>query len=489
MAQTHEQTINTALGEVLGGLGRSWAVHAEEIGGIFEDGGRPDILIEKPGSWPLVLEGEVSNHTQAEKEARDRLGKRLVGSGYIVATAFAVVYPAELRNLNGQPLRDALKEKKLEYALVTIGVDETVERFPAKGWLTGDATELALLLHRASIPAWQVETLADTLETGVMRAAGVLSRGHPAGSKVGQGIAEVLDQNDDEAGQTRRMAMTVIANALVFHAALAEAEMLVEAGGKERAVRSPREFRSKGTFLPTPLTDEWEAILSVNYWPIFHTAGAILSELPTKTAAAVLDTLWATAEELVAGGVTRSHDLTGIVFQRLIADRKFLATYYTRPAGASLLAGLAMPLNNPLRADSWSDGEGLAEIRIGDFACGTGTLLSTAYQRMSLLHEVHQGNPRQLHPIMMKDGLVGLDVLNVAVHLTAAMLAGTHPDTPFEGECLLTMPYGKHAWGISVGSLDLLEEQALFEMMQAAALTAGGRGEEEVRNLRRSGGT
>jgi hypothetical protein len=34
-------------------------------------------------------------------------------------------------------------------------------------------------------------------------------------------------------------------------------------------------------------------------------------------------------------------------------------------------------------------------------------------------------------------GLVGLDVLTVAVHLTAAMLAGTHPDTPFEGECLV----------------------------------------------------
>ena len=44
---------------------------------------------------------------------------------------------------------------------------------------------------------------------------------------------------------------------------------------------------------------------------------------------------------------------------------------------------------------------------------------------------------------MMRHGLVGLDVLNIAVHLTAAMLAGTHPDTPFDGECLLTMPFGE----------------------------------------------
>jgi hypothetical protein len=84
---------------------------------------------------------------------------------------------------------------------------------------------------------------------------------------------------------------------------------------------------------------------------------------------------------------------------------------------------------------------------------------------------------------MMRRGLVGLDVLTVAVHLTAAMLAGTHPDTPFEGECLLTMPYGTHAWGVCVGSLDLLEEQPAFDIIQAAAETAGGRGAQEVRDL------
>ena len=44
--RTHEQTINTSLAEILSGLGRTWTIHAEDIGGIFEEGGRPDILIE-----------------------------------------------------------------------------------------------------------------------------------------------------------------------------------------------------------------------------------------------------------------------------------------------------------------------------------------------------------------------------------------------------------------------------------------------------------
>src|SRR5664279_3945999 len=117
----------------------------------------------------------------------------------------------------------------------------------------------------------------------------------------------------------------------------------------------------------------------------FQGASSIVLRLPTQTAAAILNVLWETTENLVIGGVTRSHDLTGVVFQRLIADRKFLATYYTMPSGAALLAGLAIPLDHPVVGHDWSDGVALAGARIGDFACGTGTLLSTAYQRIGLM--------------------------------------------------------------------------------------------------------
>ena len=362
--------------------------------------------------------------------------------------------------------------------------DGQATRFPAEGWLRGGIAQLAVLLHRSSIPAWRVVELGNALELGVNRAATMFSASHPVGSPLGRSVAELLGQHDDAEGQTRRMAMTVLVDALVFHVALAEAELQVE--GSEGGLRStlpPTTFREHGAFRPTTLVDEWQRILRVNYWPIFHTASSIVRCMPTRTAAAILNGLWETTERLVVGGVTRSHDLTGVVFQRLIADRKFLATYYTMPSGAALLAGLAIPLDRPIVGRDWNDETALAGARIGDFACGTGTLLSTAYQRIGLLHEIHGGNPKALHPTMMQRGLVGLDVLTVAVHLTAAMLAGTHPDTPFEGECLLTMPYGSHDWGVCLGSLDLLQEQPAFDVIQAAAETAGGRGAEEVRDL------
>ena len=479
---THEQTINTALGEVLSDFGQEWRIRSEHVGKIFEEGGRPDILIEKPDGWPIVLEAEVGNHRQAEIEARSRLGNRLVSSVTAIHAVLALVYPEELRHYQGAALRHALRETQFEYALLTVEADGSSSRFPDAGWISGNISELAVLLHRSSIPAWRVEALADALEQGVVRAEGTFSATHPHGSALGNSVAKILGQADDGNGQTRRMAMTVVVDALVFHAALAEAELQVPTT-PPRTVKSPIQLRSQGTFRPTQISDEWDLILKVNYWPIFHTAGQIVRILPTKLSASIINMLWETAEELVVGGVTRSHDLTGVVFQRLIADRKFLATYYTRPSAAALLAGLAIPLQSPIAGEDWSDSTSIAAIRIGDFACGTGTLLSTAYQRIGLLHEIHGGDSKKLHPIMMEQGLVGLDVLAVAVHLTAAMLAGSHPDTPFEGECLLTMPYGSYRWGTSVGSLDLLEEQPSFDILQAAAETAGGRGAREVRNI------
>lgn len=483
--RAHEQTINVALGELLEEVGQSWTTRVERVGRIFEEGGRPDILIEKPDGWPIVIEAEVGNYRQAEIEAQARLGNHLVGSTHVVHAAVALVYPTALRDHQGQRLREALRHSPLEYALYSLGAEGQTSRLPTDGWLQGSLSELAVLLHRSSIPAWRVETLADSLEAGIVRAEGSFTHTHPLGSALGETLAGHLGQHDDEQRQTRRMAMAVIVDALIFHEALAEAELTItdETSGEARSVRSPAAFRAGGAFLPSQLVDEWSRILGVNYWPIFHTASSIMQELPTQTATTILGALWQTAEQLVAGGVTRSHDLTGIVFQRLIADRKFLATYYTSPAGAALLTSLCLPVDQPLAGDGWGDAGALEQVRIGDFACGTGTLLSTAYQRLGLLHEIAGGDPRLLHPHMMERGLVGLDVLTVAVHLTAAMLAGSYPETPFEGECLLTMPYGSHPWGVCIGSLDLLDEQTSFDIIQAAAHTAGGRGTEEVRDL------
>ena len=497
---THEHTLNVALGEVLRGLRpHSWHVHAEETRTLRKSSKRPDVLIEEAAQWPVAIEAERESYDGAEGDARARLGQVVNETRKPIESAIALVYPPEVLDIDGEELRQALRTTEgLEYALLTRTLGGGEERLPETGWLKGSARDLAMLAHRASTPAPRVERMGVILEQSIEDASAAFTARHGSHleGSLGSDIAGLLGQSDDQAGQTRRMAMTVVINALIFHEALAGAEFFISVplsprsaggdaegrGGPPRRLRHLRELLSPGEFDIDALTLEWQSVLEINYWPIFATASEIIHKLPEETAAAVLTALRKGALRLVQRGVTKSHDLTGVIFQRLIADRKFLATFYTRPAAAALLAGLAIPADRAPGGAEWGDEDSIASLQIGDFACGTGTLLSAAYQRISLLHELHGGDPRSLHRPMMKNGLVGLDVLNIAVHLTAATLAGAHPDVPFDGECLLTMPYGGDS--AAIGSLELLAEHVQSQMIsQAAAVTAGGRMPEDLVDL------
>ena len=120
-------------------------------------------------------------------------------------------------------------------------------------------------------------------------------------------------------------------------------------------------------------------------------------------------------------GVDNAHDLTGQIFQRLISDRKYLATFYTRPASAALLARLAI---NQLEGVDWGDAEAIGKLRVGDFACGTGALLSAVYEQIAERHANAGGDPSQLHRAMMEEVIYGCDVMPSAIHITGSTLIG-----------------------------------------------------------------
>ena len=114
-------------------------------------------------------------------------------------------------------------------------------------------------------------------------------------------------------------------------------------------------------------------IEEVSYWSTFSTARQVLDEVRTRTAHRVLEVVQKTAAELVALGAGTTHALASRVFQWLIADRKFLASYYKR--AALLTALLARRLGR-----DWSGARTYEGLTVGDPACGTGTLLHAGYE-------------------------------------------------------------------------------------------------------------
>jgi hypothetical protein len=475
---TTEQTINDALAAVLMETRSLWrykgVVKSENVDVLKASGKKPDILINEPNVSPVIVETEILPAQTVESDAKQRLGEHLMPSGRWILSSLAVSLPVRLRDFSGQPLKDEiLTASDFDIALFTGESSASFVRWPRSGWVRGNVTDLSMLIQSATVPPTVVEEAANKLVEGVSAAAAFLQDmaiAHPGAMNK---ICEELHQQDSE--QTRRMAATILVNALVFHESLARGERDLYKVRTLDELRGAASSVNKGD-----VVEDWRRILKVNYWPIFDIARRILEVIPADTSRPLLERLVTTATELVANHMMRSHDLTGAVFQRLIADRKFLAAYYTDPSSAALLAGLAIdPLTTP-GGGSWSKESDVTSLRIADFACGTGTLLSAAYRRVSQLHEAFGGNAETIHPEMMATTLVGCDVLPAAAHLTASMLAGAHPTIKYKGSSILAVAYGKQDdGGVALGSLDLLDPMRMFGILSITAKAIEGMGESE----------
>ena len=471
-----EHTINDALAVALRRTRHVWkgsAINAENTGMLKGSSGRPDILVTETNVSPVVIETEVIPALTVEQDALSRLGKKVRGTGRPLLSSIAVRMPKRWRTAAPSALSIAIGEASdLQMALYTGMSPSDAERWPKSGWINGTVDDLSILTQAASVPPAVIEDATNHLVSGVIEAAGLLDEMAASNPGAVHKISEKLRQEDGE--QTLRMATTIMANAFVFH------DTLAGGPGELDAVRSLDELRGVHGLRKSTVLAEWRKILKVNYWPIFDIARRILEVIPASYSNPLLERLADTAAKLLENRLMRSHDLTGAVFQRMIADRKFLAAFYTAPASAAFLTGLAIPDEEPPGGGAWDDPEAVRNLRIADFACGTGTLLTTAYQRISQLHELAGGDAERLHPDMMAQSLIGCDVLPAASHLTASMLAGAHPTVKYRQSSILTLSYGKQQDGVpALGSLDLLDLQKPLEILNITAKTAEATGESE----------
>ena len=466
MARQTEPSVNNAMESVLQGMLSRSHVRSENTQTITGHPGlRPDILIEDPGRAPVVIEAEYMPGATVEAEANSRLGLEVAASGRRIEATIALLYPDDISDADDLPA--ALKQARLSYCVFT-EERKGISRFPESGWLDGSPEDVADLVRLVSVPQRAVDDATTTLQEGISAAAKILDEMDTNRQYITMEIARLLGMSN--VPQTRKMACAIIANALVFHERIAG---MHEGVDSIDLVCGDDIANPKGAVLSA-----WTDILKINYWAIFAVAKDILAHLPAAEAARILWRLRDTAQAVRSMGVENSHDLTGRIFQRLIADRKYLATFYTLPASAALLARLAVA---KLQGVDWSDAEAIGKLRIADFACGTGALLSAVYEQIAAKHERAGGDPAALHRAMMEDVLYGCDVMPSAIHITGSTLSGVEPAAAFGSSRLYTMPYGRQPDGtVKIGSLELLQRsdvQTLFNTSDPA-LRTGSIGEE-----------
>ncbi len=471
MPHTSEIAVNFELSNVLRTKHPGWhdGITAEQTNVFRETARQPDVVIRSPGGVPVVLETEFEPARGVEEDARKRLGSFLQYGGDQIEQTIAVQVPKDLSQAPQGDLESRIKAAEFRYCTYSLQETDAAKRWPTTGWLVGGIDDLATCIENVSLSERLLAQGTHILEQSIREAAGKLRE--TAGKNALGNMAASLHQEDGD--QTSRMAMAIVANALVFHTAIVQAHEIATID----QLRIPgRNDVSKSRLLAC-----WQHILdNINYYPIFRIASDLLLPIPDGTANAVLSGLAQAASDLAGLGATTLHDLSGRMFQTLIADRKFLATFYTLPISAALLAELAV---SRLDAETdWSDPDALTRLQIADLACGTGTLLSAAYRVLAARYRRTGGDDQALHRQMIEGALIAADIMPAATHLTASMLSSAHPGTTFGRTRVHTLPYGrqdeKKRHAMALGALDLIEDDAAPSLFGTGVKVAHGKGSD-----------
>ena len=453
-----EHDINKAMAAVLDDLSPHWKVKGQPLG-TLKGKWKPDIVIESKTAAPIIIETEIMPASTVEKDGVERLGQVHYETNIKISTVMVVRVPARLTRLDGDELyHEILTMNDIEYAIYA------PIRYPASGWINGTIRDLAASLQISVVPSADVDDCVDMLEASMNAVGNSIIK---TGDNTKMAISELLNQPPSP--QTWKMAGLILSNAMMFHDIVSENNT-----STNNVVRPLASLRFMGKISQKELIDEWSKILKINYAPIFEVALDIMSNLTGGVAGEIIEELNKTISTIQAKRMTTSGDMYGVLFQRVITDKTKLATYYTRPNAATLIATLVTPLPGDDRYL-----KNLDEYTIADFACGTGLLLSSVYRMLILNYEIDRNNNSNkkpfadYHRVMMEKNIVGLDVIPIGTHLTVSSLALIFPEKKFDDTKIKTMPIGIHHGQPRLGSLDLIADEEIAKIVPDIKTVSG----------------
>ena len=415
---TYEPLLNNELARLLTEAGVPAEVEQRE-------GGKQMDVVATVDDTRVVLEAETGfgKKRQAIREADARLRQGLT------TLVFAVCYP------DGATV-DALADATLAWTLRTLAEDSREAREgDSPEWREGGVRALADAVGQAPGHVSDADKVAQQLSEALDVAVRRLTR------ETRRDLAQTLDlprtkesraEHDDGYFTAAKRGLLVVATAMLFHHRLHGRLTEAPPGWNREWPPAP-----PGACIEAPAVIQahraaWRAILAVDYRPVFETAIAALNALPVDPdREQMLRELAARVGEIAARTVGLRHDLLGRVFHRVLDTARYDGSFYTSTAAATLLAGLAI---RPGDAD-WADPDAVAGLRICDPACGTGTLLMAAAERIRALRRatgpLDEGDEILLAEKMVERVLWGYDINLTATHMAASTLGMLSPTTQF----------------------------------------------------------
>ena len=452
--RAYESTLNTWLAEALHSEGLDARPESGQGGGK-----RLDVEVRFDGI-KVALEAEQGFATNKKASAIKDADQRLLQE--LADCAIAICYPAGLASSAG------VRSCTLLHTLRT-----HKDRPPANKarWQPAELGQLANLIRRIPDQLGDPDELAASLSFSLDRAVGRLSEGQkqdlaaaldlPSGKPMKIEYGRALTSRFNQAA---KRAMLVIATAVMFHAQLDRQGKRITVLWDQRYT-PPRSY--EGEWPPPAARDcvesddpvgafyaAWDMWLAVDYKPIFATARNALRGCAQDSAftAAVRRTAQG-ALEVARNIAGLRHDLLGRIFHRVLETARYDGSFYTTTAAATLLATLA------IREDmcDWSDPSAISRLRITDPACGTGTLLMAAAERIRDLSTVARDDV--VSRALIERVLTGYDINLTATHLAATTLGLLSPTTTFNEMKIFRALLGVENGAAYLGSLEFLSPE------------------------------
>lgn len=452
----HEQTLNVFMAKLLAANGLDAKPEAQRVAPDGKPGPRDRIDIQvRIGPAVVAIEAKQGQGPEQRRAAVEAADER-VRMGY-ADCGVALCYPDD-------STEDSLPDAEFVWC-VRGGVLQDAR------WDSGNLEQLTSVVRltpaQVGNPDYAAAALSVSLDAAVERLSDLqkqdLARGMnlPPGKR-GKSSADVWDR-------PAKRALLVVATAVMFHARLDEHAAEIKPSHDSRYGGSAK---FEGTWPPKrahiceqsddpigDFRDAWNLYLAADYTPIFRTARAALNACTPSPAFAEAVRITARAALVVVQNIAgMRHDLLGRVFHTVLDSARYDGSFYTTTAAATLLAALA------IKEDlcDWADPESVASLQITDPACGTGTLLMAAAERIRELSISANGSePDDVARILIEDVLTGFDINLTATHMAATTLGLLSPTTQFN-----RMKIGQTFLGVDdeddkayLGSLEFLDMQ------------------------------
>jgi hypothetical protein len=447
-----EENLNVMLAELLAERGLR-ALGEVRLSKKQAGRAQPDVLIDLNGVR-IVIEGKwVGQREQLSKQGKSRVEES-------ICDICIMVEYIDLPIKNNQDLYDTQVDIKsaLLQARFNVGLLSYVDLVAAPPrlpeWYEGvgfgeilrDILDCYSRLVREDVLA----PIIDRMRTTLYQFASATS------SKVDlKRIKEVLETKGEKSvsGRSKKeealklLATTglLLLDAMVFQESLARIPSdiiglseLVEKGKKGRAS------------IKRTLAHTWQEIVEkIDYEPVFCLSLDLINKLPhSPTTEREILSLVELGRDIASSRALLRHDFFGRIYHRLLLGElvKYYATYYTSIPAARLLATLL--LNLPPAVEIKPDSTDSEPIRVVDFACGSGTLLSAIYKEADANYRLKcpEPSPEQFHKYLVEQVIWGFDVLHHAIHLAATTLS-MHNIAPVNKSNLFVVKLGKGALG------------------------------------------